>query len=103
MVYNLTRNSSEENLVYIKLERENFTDQLIHLLFEMNIQSLLVEGGSKTLQCFIDNNLWDEGRIIVNENLIIENGIAAPETKNFTLKKRERYLNDVIHYYKNSS
>ena len=49
----------------------------------MNIQSVLIEGGAKTLQSFIDAGLWDEARVITNEELIIENGIAAPEMKRF--------------------
>ncbi len=42
-------------------------EQLLQSLFEMNIQSILVEGGAKTLQSFIDDNLWDEARVITNE------------------------------------
>lgn len=100
IVYNLLKNSNEETLVHIKLEKENFIDGLIQSLFEMNIQSILVEGGSKTIQSFIDNDLWDEARVITNEELIIENGVASPEMKNFVLEKQERYLNDVISYCK---
>ncbi|MEP6927156.1 MAG: bifunctional diaminohydroxyphosphoribosylaminopyrimidine deaminase/5-amino-6-(5-phosphoribosylamino)uracil reductase RibD [Ginsengibacter sp.] len=99
IIYNLLKNSTEENLVYIKLENENFLEQLVHSLFEMNIQSILVEGGTTTLQSFIDTGLWDEGRIITNEKLIIENGIAAPEIKDFILEKQERYFGDLISFY----
>ena len=98
-IYNLAKNSTEENLVYIKLENENFIDQMIQSLFEMNIQSVMIEGGAKTLQSFIDEGLWDEARVITNEELIMENGIAAPEMKDFILENQERYLNDVISYY----
>ena len=77
LIYNLRKTSTEENLVYIKLEKENFIDQILQSLFEMNIQSVMIEGGSKTLQSFIDAGLWDEARVITNEQLIIENGIAA--------------------------
>lgn len=34
--------------------------QVLSHLHQLNIQSLLVEGGSKTLQDFINQNLWDE-------------------------------------------
>jgi diaminohydroxyphosphoribosylaminopyrimidine deaminase/5-amino-6-(5-phosphoribosylamino)uracil reductase len=99
LIYNLTKNSTEENLVYIKLENENFMDQMLQSLFEMNIQSVMIEGGATTLQSFIDESLWDEARVIINEELIIENGIAAPEMKNFILENQERYISDVINYY----
>jgi len=102
LIYNLVKNSTEENLVYIKFEKENFIDQLLQSLFEINIQSVMVEGGAKTLQSFINAGLWDEARVITNENLTIENGIAAPEMKNFNLQKRERYFDDVISCYKNN-
>ncbi|MEO6221127.1 MAG: bifunctional diaminohydroxyphosphoribosylaminopyrimidine deaminase/5-amino-6-(5-phosphoribosylamino)uracil reductase RibD [Ginsengibacter sp.] len=103
IVYNLIKNSNDKNLVYVKIKNENFIDQMLHSLFEMNIQSIIVEGGSKTLQSFIEKNLWDESRTITNEKLIIENGVSAPEMKNFILEKQERYLSDVISYYKNEA
>ncbi len=102
IIYNLFKESAGKNLNYIKLDSEKFLDELLQSLFEMNIQSVLVEGGSKTLQYFVDAGLWDEARVITNEKLIIENGIAAPEMKNFLLEKKEKYLNDVISYYRNS-
>jgi diaminohydroxyphosphoribosylaminopyrimidine deaminase/5-amino-6-(5-phosphoribosylamino)uracil reductase len=100
IIYNTIKHSTLENLVYIKLENENFPEQLLHSLFEMNIQSVLVEGGAKTLQSFIDNNLWDEARVIINEDLFIENGVAAPGLENCILEKKERYFGDGINYYK---
>jgi diaminohydroxyphosphoribosylaminopyrimidine deaminase/5-amino-6-(5-phosphoribosylamino)uracil reductase len=99
LVYNLAKNSTAENLVHIKLENENFINQMLQSLFEMNIQSIMIEGGAKTLQSFIDEGLWDEARVITNEELIIENGITAPEMKDFILENQEGYFSDVISYY----
>ena len=99
IIYNTIKYLTLENLIYIKLENENFQEQLLDSLFEMNIQSVLVEGGTKTLQSFIDNSLWDEAKVIINEDLFIENGINAPEMKHFILEKSERYLSDVIYFY----
>ena len=98
IIYNLRQASTAENLIYIKLEKENFIDQILQSLFEMNIQSVMIEGGSNTLQSFIDAGLWDEARIITNKELIIENGIAAPEMKGFLLEKRLEYDTDVINF-----
>lgn len=103
VIFNLSKGGTEKNLVYKKLEDDGSTYNLMRSLFEMNILSILIEGGAKTLQHFIDAGLWDEARVITNEELIIENGIAAPEMKNFILAKRERYLNDVISYFKRYS
>jgi diaminohydroxyphosphoribosylaminopyrimidine deaminase/5-amino-6-(5-phosphoribosylamino)uracil reductase len=100
IIYNSIKDFTFENLMYVRLDNENFLEQLVDSLFEMNIQSVLVEGGAKTLQSFIDNNLWDEARVIINEDLFIENGIEAPGLKNGIMEKKERYFGDVIHYFK---
>lgn len=99
IIFNLLQDSVKENVAYIKPREENFLNDLMHSLFENNIQSVIIEGGAKTLQSFIDKDLWDEARVITNEELIIENGIAAPEMKNFILEKQERYSSDLINYY----
>ncbi|MDP5062796.1 MAG: bifunctional diaminohydroxyphosphoribosylaminopyrimidine deaminase/5-amino-6-(5-phosphoribosylamino)uracil reductase RibD [Maribacter sp.] len=52
--------------------------QLCTLMFEEQIQSVIIEGGSQTLQSFIHANLWDEARIFKGANNFTE-GIAAPE------------------------
>lgn len=51
---------------------------LLHLLYQKNIHTLLVEGGSRLLQSFIDQNLWEEAVIETNPQLTIEQGIKAP-------------------------
>ena len=103
LIYNLAKNSTTGNLVYIKLDNENFIDDMLQSLFELNIQSVMVEGGAKTLQSFINAGLCDEARVIINEKLIIENGIGSPEMKDFIWENQERYFDDVINYYKHNN
>ena len=55
-------------------------DQLCTFLHQKNIQSLIVEGGSKTLQGFIDSDLWDEARIFTSPKVLNE-GIKKPILK----------------------
>lgn len=47
-------------------------------LHRRGIQTLLVEGGARTLQSFIDAGLWDEARIETNPAITIGDGVAAP-------------------------
>jgi diaminohydroxyphosphoribosylaminopyrimidine deaminase/5-amino-6-(5-phosphoribosylamino)uracil reductase len=103
IIFNLLQDSVKENVAYIKLRKENFLNDLMHSLFENNIQSVIIEGGAKTLQSFIDKDLWDEARVITNEELIIENGISAPEMKNFISLKQQRNTGDLINYYLHGS
>ena len=51
------------------------------VLFEKNIQSLIVEGGTKTIQKFIDQNLWDEARTFISTKKI-NDGVKSPLLNN---------------------
>jgi diaminohydroxyphosphoribosylaminopyrimidine deaminase/5-amino-6-(5-phosphoribosylamino)uracil reductase len=102
IIFNLVKTSVEENINYIRLGNESFLQEILFSLYKLNIQSVLVEGGARTLQSFIDAGLWDEARIITNETMLIENGIKAPEMKNFLLIKQENYFYDKMDYYKNN-
>lgn len=55
----------------------NLAQEILTILYEKNIQSVIVEGGSQTLQTFIDQNLWDEARVF-RGNVFFEDGIKAP-------------------------
>lgn len=47
-------------------------------LYKHQINSVIIEGGQKTLQAFIDENLWDEARIFTGE-LKLDEGIQSPK------------------------
>lgn len=101
IILNFSKNSIEDNIQFIQLENKNFLKEMLQVLYQLNIQSVLVEGGAKTLQPFIDIGLWDEARVIMNEEIIIENGIDAPALRNFKLKRQEKNFNDSISYFIN--
>jgi len=75
--------------------------QVVQALYQMNIQSVLIEGGARLLQSFIDENTWDEARIITNTGLQIANGLAAPSLSDHTLIKEVMIISDQIHYFAN--
>lgn len=102
IIYNCLKDSSEKNLQFIKLDKSNFLKEMLHSLYDNNIQSVIAEGGTKTLQSFIDTGLWDEARIITNQTMIVEDGIDAPQMKNFLFLNDEIYFNDSIKFYKNN-
>ncbi|SDR83014.1 bifunctional diaminohydroxyphosphoribosylaminopyrimidine deaminase/5-amino-6-(5-phosphoribosylamino)uracil reductase RibD [Winogradskyella sediminis] len=52
--------------------------QIATLLHKENINSIIIEGGSQTLQTFIDENLWDEARIFIGKTEF-KSGIKAPQ------------------------
>ena len=76
---------------------------MIHALYQLKINSVIVEGGAQLLQSFIDEGLWDEARIITNEQLTVADGLAAPQLVN-TVQTAEQVIGtDRIVYFKHSS
>jgi diaminohydroxyphosphoribosylaminopyrimidine deaminase/5-amino-6-(5-phosphoribosylamino)uracil reductase len=69
------------------------------LLFQMNLSSLIVEGGARLLQSFIDKETWDEARVIVNNDMLLQKGIAAPVLHHAQLSQKESYRSDDLYYY----
>ncbi len=98
IVFNAIKTAEEKNIQYHKLNNFNLS-VVLNALYILNIQSVLVEGGGKLLQSFIDSNLWDEIRVIENTEVSIEDGLQAPIIKNAYLTKKEISLNDTISYY----
>jgi diaminohydroxyphosphoribosylaminopyrimidine deaminase/5-amino-6-(5-phosphoribosylamino)uracil reductase len=56
----------------------NFADQLLHLLYQQDIQSVLIEGGPRLHRIFLTSGKWDECRIFESPQTL-ENGIPATE------------------------
>jgi len=101
LVFNAIKETDEENIHFIKIEKENFLSNLMQELYKHQIQSVIIEGGSFTLQEFINKNLWDEALIIKNENLILENGTQAP-VFNYESYKTENFRDNIVEFYQNS-
>jgi diaminohydroxyphosphoribosylaminopyrimidine deaminase / 5-amino-6-(5-phosphoribosylamino)uracil reductase len=77
----------------------NLVQQIISALYSMDIQSLIVEGGSVLLQSFIEEDLWDEAKIITNEEMILGEGLLGPVLRNEELVHSEQLSTDVIRTY----
>jgi diaminohydroxyphosphoribosylaminopyrimidine deaminase / 5-amino-6-(5-phosphoribosylamino)uracil reductase len=104
IVFNFIKLAETENLIYFKLNREeNLLTQITAALYLMNIQSVIVEGGAKLLQSFIDEELWDEARVICNGQMIIGNGLNAPVLKNNKLYEEQKLQNDTISFFRNEA
>ena len=51
----------------------------IESLHAHHIQSLIVEGGAKTLASFLEQGLWDELRVETNLRMTVSDGTRAPQ------------------------
>lgn len=63
---------------YINLNPQNIKVGLRELYAQHHIGHILIEGGQKTLQYFIDNELFNQVRIIQSKNTMLNDGIKSP-------------------------
>ena len=77
----------------------NLVHQVVVGLHRLGIQSVLVEGGARLLQSFIDEGYWDEARVITNEGLELPGGLPAPELRGGRVVSKEQVLTDTIRFY----
>lgn len=80
---------------------QNIIPQLLNKLYELKIQSLIVEGGEKTLQQFIDGNYFDEIQV-EHGSYCCEQGTSAPQINHLALRCHMQHIGDgtFVHYYK---
>nr|WP_301402766.1 bifunctional diaminohydroxyphosphoribosylaminopyrimidine deaminase/5-amino-6-(5-phosphoribosylamino)uracil reductase RibD [Polaribacter huanghezhanensis] len=78
---------------------ENIAQQICEVLQKHQIQSVIIEGGTQTLQTFIDANLWDEARIFIGEKEF-KNGVEAPVISGKLVEERS-IKKDVLKIYRN--
>jgi diaminohydroxyphosphoribosylaminopyrimidine deaminase/5-amino-6-(5-phosphoribosylamino)uracil reductase len=85
IVLNALKNDKEDNLEYLKIDfGKGFLNSLMELLYQKEINSLLVEGGQQLLQSFINQNYWDEARIFTG-NKYFTQGVSAPKITGYNV------------------
>ena len=67
--------------------------QIVEWLYNQGVQSLMVEGGAKTLQGFIDAGLWDEIRV-ETVPVVVSGGTKAPHLDDEPLVLADRKVYD---------
>ncbi len=83
IIINELKQETANNTQFIRLPFDNILlHSIMTMLYEKNIQSLLVEGGRQLLQSFIDMHLWDEARIFTGTQFF-GSGINAPKIKSY--------------------
>jgi diaminohydroxyphosphoribosylaminopyrimidine deaminase/5-amino-6-(5-phosphoribosylamino)uracil reductase len=100
VIFNKIKHDEKDHLIYYQVTEDvSLVHQIVNALYQMKIQSVIVEGGARLLQSFIDEEMWDEARIIKNEELIISSGLAAPELEIKNADQEIKILGDSIKIY----
>lgn len=67
---------------------QNLAKQVCEILYKHQINSVIIEGGARTLQTFIDENLWDEARVFEGAQSF-GSGTSAPRVLGRPIKKEQ--------------
>jgi diaminohydroxyphosphoribosylaminopyrimidine deaminase/5-amino-6-(5-phosphoribosylamino)uracil reductase len=96
-----TRNfeASAENTEWKAMGDDMSWNDVFADLFQMGVGSVMVEGGAAILESLISNELWDEARIFVGDNLF-GSGISAPKLPLSCLNEKLE-LPDTLYLYIN--
>ena len=77
----------------------NVPQQIVEGLYAENKQSVIVEGGAKTIRSFIEAGIWDEIRIETSQ-IAVKCGTKAPMLPDDTkMLRRESYDGNIIEYF----
>ena len=97
LIFNRLKNEKKENIEWIKIP-ETSTKYILDELYQRGIHSVMVEGGSRTLQYFIIDNVWDEAYVLVGD-LYFGEGVKAP-VLNRVPTHVHHFGTDQIYYFK---
>jgi diaminohydroxyphosphoribosylaminopyrimidine deaminase/5-amino-6-(5-phosphoribosylamino)uracil reductase len=102
IIFNLEKNETDGAARFIRLSPDMpVISQVLQDLYNLQIQSIIIEGGTFLLQSFINENCWDEARVITNHQLIIPGGYAAPVLVNGKPAGSQQIGNDTIEFFEN--
>lgn len=88
--------------IRLVLDHTSSPNQILDRLYEDGAQSLMVEGGAKTLQSFIDLGLFDEIRIEVAPFSVADGVMAPCLPQNAKLQSVMNYDGNTIYQYRRS-
>jgi len=78
IVFTEKKVGNKNNIVYHQIDfAKDTVSQILNYLYERKITSLIIEGGTQTLQGFIDKDAWDETRVFTG-NKYFQSGLKAP-------------------------
>ncbi|EAS18841.1 riboflavin biosynthesis protein RibD [Flavobacteria bacterium BBFL7] len=77
------------------------TLEILNSLYQNNVQSVIIEGGTTTIQSFIDTGLWDEAYQFMGTEVLFHEGLQAPVLKgDYSMLYRKMIANDVLKIYR---
>jgi len=103
-ILNERKEGIEGKLQFVKIDSAaEFIPALLSACYDMQIQSILVEGGKKILDLFIESGYWEETRIITSLNMKAGEGVHAPAIPSGILIEEFTLQGDRVQIYRRAS
>ena len=93
-------NRPNVELITIDFSRD-IEPQVLEILYQRSIQSIIIEGGAQVLEAFLSKNLWDEARVFIGRKLF-HYGVRAPILV-APLLTEDRLFDSILYTYRNTS
>ena len=90
-----TENCIYENVIFDK----SLAHSIANILYRHDIQSVIIEGGAKTIQSFIDAHLWDEAMVFTGQ-IKFQDGTQAPKFNGNSIQ-RFNIKDDQLNIFRN--
>jgi diaminohydroxyphosphoribosylaminopyrimidine deaminase/5-amino-6-(5-phosphoribosylamino)uracil reductase len=99
IVFTGTKEGRDNNILYVAIDKAaDMVGQIMEHLFRLEIQSLIVEGGARLIDSFLNSGLWDEARVVTG-TFAAGSGLPAPLLNNAILTKRQDLMGDTVSFY----
>ena len=99
IVFNNIKSAIIDKTTYLKADFNNLNEDILNQLYNRDILSLIIEGGTITINSFIEKNLFDEIRIFTTDKFL-KKGVNSPEFPDINLIKTSIINNDKLEVYK---
>lgn len=99
IVYNIKKTGFQSGAEWVKVQKTILLEEIMSDLYQREILSVIVEGGSHLIQSLITQGLWDEARIFISEQSFGE-GIKAPDLYHAELLEKREIFRDELYIYK---
>jgi len=85
--------------IFVKIDFNNFLENMLNELYNRNILSVIVEGGAETINSFINRDLFDEIRVFTTTK-ILKNGIISPNIPKLNLLSKNIIDKDILEIFR---
>jgi len=101
-IFTEAESKDSENCEFIKIDFSNaVARQISEIAYLKGLQSIIIEGGAKTIATFVAENCWDEAYIFEGPKKF-QKGIKAPELQGALLSV-QNIGSDTLFHYKNQT